>query len=205
MNQATRTNVSVLGVLFGLSAFFHGFFEALQGNTPTENLIINAVGESQLMWEHGGEPAMALIPNFLISGIIAMVFSIALIVWSVFFMHKKSGPTIYLVLFIVLLLFGGGIAQIIFIPWFWLVATRINKPLNWWREKLSPGLKAPLSKTVDLGAVDWRILADGCPCNRFHWIRALCPGSGSCALGHDVLSDRSASPPSSDLHLWFCV
>ena len=146
MNQATRTNVSVLGVIFGLSGFSHGLFEALQGNKPTEQLIINAVGESHLMWEHGGEPALALIPNFLVSGIIAMTFSIALIVWSIFFMHKKTGPTVYLILFIVLLLFGGGVAQIIFFPWFWLVATRISKPLNWWREKLPSRLKPRLAK-----------------------------------------------------------
>jgi hypothetical protein len=45
-----------------------------------------------------------------------------------------------------LLLVGGGVAQILFFPWLWLVGTRINKPLAWWRKILPGGPKATLGK-----------------------------------------------------------
>jgi hypothetical protein len=42
-----------------------------------------------------------------------------------------------LLLFIALLLFGGGVAQILFFPFIWLVSMRINSPLARWRKVLS--------------------------------------------------------------------
>ena len=116
----------------------HGFFEILQGNISTGSLFISAIGEAQRMWPHGNEYAFTLIPNFLITGIAAMLVGLAIVVWSLCFVHKKNGPTILLSLFVLLLLLGGGVAQLLFFPWIWLVSTRINKPLIWWR-KVLPG------------------------------------------------------------------
>jgi hypothetical protein len=50
-------------------------------------------------------------------------------------------------LFIALFLVGGGIAaQIVFAPVAWGVATRINKPLTWWRKALPEGIRGTLAK-----------------------------------------------------------
>jgi hypothetical protein len=46
----TRVTVTTIGVIFGLAGFNHGFFEFLQGNTPTDGLIIQALGEAQRFW-----------------------------------------------------------------------------------------------------------------------------------------------------------
>ena len=146
MNEATRTNVATLGTILGISGIFHGFFEGLQGPVPTSGFIISAIGDAQKMWPHGNEPAFTLIPNYLITGIAAMVVGFAAVVWSLGFVHKKFGPTIFLLLFILLLLVGGGIAQIIFFPFIWLVSTRINKPLIWWRKILPVKIHIPLGK-----------------------------------------------------------
>jgi hypothetical protein len=136
MNQATRLNVAVLGTIFGVSGMSHGFFETLQGNVPTGGTYIFAIGEAQKMWPHGNEPAFTLIPNFLLTGIAAMMVGLALLVWSLGFVHKKHGPTVILLLFMLLLLVGGGVAQLLFFPWLWLVSTRIHQPLDWWRKVL---------------------------------------------------------------------
>jgi hypothetical protein len=146
MNKATKTNVAVLGTIFGISGLFHGFFEALQGNTPTDGLFINAIGEAQQMWSHGTEPAFTLIPNFLITGAAAMLVGLIIIPWSLFFVHQKNGPTVLLLLFLLLLLVGGGVAQIIFFPFIWLVSTRIQKPLSWWKKTLPGGFQKFLSR-----------------------------------------------------------
>ncbi|NOK58911.1 MAG: hypothetical protein GFH27_549301n61 [Chloroflexi bacterium AL-W] len=65
MNCATRINVATIGVIFGVSGLTHGFFETLQGNTPTGGLLINAIsaGNSWTRWTEGGEGAFTIIPN----------------------------------------------------------------------------------------------------------------------------------------------
>jgi hypothetical protein len=146
MNKATRTVVATLGTIFGISGMSHGFFEILQGNISTGGLFISAIGEAQRMWPHGNEYAFTLIPNFLITGIAAMLVGLAIIVWSLGFVHKKSGPTTLFLLFVLLLLVGGGVAQILFFPWIWLVSTRINNPLTWWRKILPSKVQTSLGK-----------------------------------------------------------
>lgn len=136
MNKATRVNIATLGTVFGLSGMSHGFFEILQGNVPTGGLYIFAIGEAQKMWPHGDEPAFTLLPNFLLTGIAAMMVGFAIILWSHAFVHKRNGSTVFLLLFVLLLLVGGGVAQIVFFPFLWLVSTRIHRPLAWWRKVL---------------------------------------------------------------------
>lgn len=146
MNHSTRVNVATMGVVFGLSGMSHGFFEVLQGNVPTPGLLVSAIGEAQRMWPHGNEPAFTVIPNFLGTGIAAMVVGLALIVWSLGFVHQKHGPTVFLGLFVLLLLVGGGVAQVLFFPFFWLASTRIRRPLSWWRGVLPARLRAWLAR-----------------------------------------------------------
>ena len=109
-------------------------------------MFISAIGEAQRMWPHGNEPAFTLIPNFLITGIAAMLVGLTIIVWSLGFVHRKNGSTILFLLFVLLLLVGGGVAQILFFPWIWLVSTRINQPLIWWRKILPDKIQKPLGK-----------------------------------------------------------
>jgi len=145
MNKATRINVAALGTIFGISGISHGFFETLQGNVPTNGLFIFAIGEAQKMWPHGNEPAFTLLPSFLLAGISAMIVGFAIIIWSLGFVHRKNGPTILLLLFITLLLVGGGVAQILFFPFIWLVSIRINQPLTWWQKILPIQIRKPLA------------------------------------------------------------
>lgn len=145
VNSATQTITAMLGIVFGISGFGHGFFEVLQGYVPTNGLYIDAIGEAQCMWEYGKEPAFTLIPNFLITGIAAMLVSIAAIVWSAGFLHKKRGPLGFLLLFSLSLLVGAGVAQILIIPVIWAFSTRIHKPLVFWRKVLTSGIRRVLS------------------------------------------------------------
>ena len=146
MNKATKIIVATLGVIFGISGISHGLFETFQGNTPTGGLFISAIGEAYKMWPHGNEYAFTLIPNFLITGIAAMIVGLAIITCSVGFVHKSYGPTIFILLFVLLFLVGGGVAQIIFFILLWGVSTRINKPLTWWRKILPVRTRESLGK-----------------------------------------------------------
>ena len=51
-----------------------------------------------------------------------------------------------LLLFILLFLVGGGIGQVIFFTLTWAVATRINKPLTWWRRVLPEAFRKMIAK-----------------------------------------------------------
>ncbi len=136
INHATRVIVATLGVIFGIGGFGHGLFEALQGYTPTSGMLIDAIGQAHRMWEYGNEPAFTLMPNFLITGVAAMIVSLAIIPWSVGFLHRRNGSLIFLWSFVLLFLVGGGIGQVIFFTVGWAFATRIHKPLASWRRVL---------------------------------------------------------------------
>jgi hypothetical protein len=144
--NATRVIVTTIGVLFGIAGFNHGFFEFLQGNTPTNGLFIHAIGEAQRFWVHGTEDAFTIIPNFLISGLLSMILGLTIVIWSLWFIQTKYGRTVFLVLFILLFLVGGGVGQIFFFIPAWAFATRMNKPLTWWRKVLPQSTWPFLSK-----------------------------------------------------------
>jgi hypothetical protein len=135
--NATRVTATVIGVFFGLfSGINHGLFELLQGNTPTNGLFIHAIGEAQRFWPLGTEDAFTLIPNFMFTGIASMIVGLAIIIWSLWFLPGKHGSTVFLWLFILSFLVGGGIGQVAFFIPAWAFATRIDKPLTWWRKVL---------------------------------------------------------------------
>jgi len=135
--NATRVTATTIGVFFGLfSSINHGLFELLQGNTPADGLVINAIGEAQRFWVEGTEPAFTIIPNFMITGIVSMIVGLAIIIWSLWFLPSKHGRTVFLGLFILSFLVGGGIGQVAFFIPAWAFATRMNKPLTWWRKVL---------------------------------------------------------------------
>jgi hypothetical protein len=135
--SATRLIATTIGVFFGLfSGMNHGFFEILQGNTPTNGLFIHAIGEAQRFWPLGTEDAFTLIPNFMLTGIVSMIVGLAIVIWSIWFLPSKHGRTVYLGLFILSFLVGGGIGQVAFFIPAWAFATRMGKPLTWWRKVL---------------------------------------------------------------------
>ena len=147
MNRATKTIVSTVGVILGISGLDHGIFEILQGDQPTNGLIINAIGPDHIMWEHGGEGAFTILPTFLLTGILAITVGIAMIIWSVWFIDKKHGPLVFFLLNLLLFLFGGGIgAPVLIYPTAGIAATLIHKPLKRWQRILPVRIRPVLAK-----------------------------------------------------------
>lgn len=135
--NATRIIATTIGVFFGLfSGVNHGIFEILQGNTPTNDLVIQAIGEAQRFWPMGTEEAFTIIPNFMVTGIMSVIVGLAIVIWSIWFLPSKHGRTVFLGLFILSFLVGGGIGQVAFFIPAWAFATRMDKPLRGWRKVL---------------------------------------------------------------------
>jgi len=88
------------------------------------------------MWLYRTEEAFTIFPNFLVIGIITILVGNAILVWSVSFVQTKHGALVFLWLFLLLFLVGGGIAQVVLFLPAWVAATQINQPLTGWRKIL---------------------------------------------------------------------
>ena len=125
-----RVTAAAFGVYAGLLGFEHGFFETLQGNVVPKNVRIRAVSTWELPFPFGHEPALTLIPNLLLTGILAMIVALSVITWSTAFIQKKGGAVVLLLLSIVLFLVGGGFGPMSLLVPASLAAAGINRPFT---------------------------------------------------------------------------
>lgn len=144
--NATRVIASALGVMAGISGLDHGFFETLQGNIPTPGVMVEAIGPAQRMWVRGTEDAFTMVPNFLVTGILAMAVGVAIIVWSVRFIDSSHGSAVFLGLGALLFLVGGGVAQVVVVVLCFAVSRRIHRPATRPRRILPAGAAGALAK-----------------------------------------------------------
>jgi len=72
---------SILGIYGGLLGFEHGIGEILQGNLAVPDIKINAYGSAGLPFPFGHEPAMTLLPTYLVTGSVAALTAL-LILWG---------------------------------------------------------------------------------------------------------------------------
>jgi hypothetical protein len=141
---ATRWVVTVYGILVGLAGIEHGIFEILQGDIPTGGFLVDAIGDAYRFWPGAAERVFTVVPNFMWSGNLAVIFGSLVTIWSYNYIQRKYGATVFFLLAITLWLVGGGFAPIFLTLLASGAATRIEQPLNWWRNHL-PG-KASLVK-----------------------------------------------------------
>lgn len=106
--SATRTVVSTFGLLAGLAGIEHGVGEILQGSVRPEGPVIESWPDSKAFEILGGEPALTVIPNLLVTGIAAVIVAVAVLVWSVGFVDRRHGGLVLILLSVLLLLVGGG-------------------------------------------------------------------------------------------------
>jgi hypothetical protein len=144
--NATRIIVSTVGILCGISGIEHGFFETLQGSTAPGQLLISAIGPANRFWPGGTETALTIVPNFFVTGILAMLAGILVILWSAFFIQEKYGSAGFLGLSVFQFLVGGGFAQIFLVLMTTAAATQINTPWKGWRVLLPGSLRRLLSR-----------------------------------------------------------
>ncbi len=146
-NRTVHQSVSVFGAVIAISGLLHGYFEFLQGDRSTASFVIQSLGPENQNWLNG-EEAFTLLNTFRATGIAAIITSLFIITWSIGFIHRKSGPAIYLLLNTFLALTGGGISFILFFIPVMIYSTRIRKELSW-RKNASPG------KTMEFLSNSW--------------------------------------------------
>jgi hypothetical protein len=110
MRKATKTVAIWFGVVAGIAGIMHGYYEILQGSTRPEGVVIPSIGlpcVAEQAW-NACEPALTVVPNFLITGILAVILGLLVLVWSGWFIERRNGGVVLILLSVLLLLFGGG-------------------------------------------------------------------------------------------------
>ena len=107
---ATGTVVAVLGTVVGLAGVEHGLGEVVQGPGPPDGVLIMSWPDAAALEVLSGEPAMTVVPDLLVTGVLAIVVGLMVAVWSIGFAHRRHGGLVLIGLSFVLLLVGGGLA-----------------------------------------------------------------------------------------------
>jgi hypothetical protein len=137
VKRAIRTVAALFGAFTGIAGSEHGVFEVLQGYARPESLMIASMGppcDPEVAW-HACEPAMTVVPSYLISGILSIALGAIVLVWSLAFVGRKRGGLVLMLLSVALLLVGGGIFPPVFGILAGWVGTRVHTGLPWWRRR----------------------------------------------------------------------
>jgi len=119
----TRVAASAIGIFGGLGGASHGPSEMLQGNIAPNGLVIEAWPELTVL---AGEPAMTIIPSFLVTGVLTVIFGLLVAVWAAKFVQRKNGGLVLIFLSIIMLLVGGGLFPPVFGVVAGIIGTRIK-------------------------------------------------------------------------------
>ena len=165
MTNATRVTVTTFGTLAGLAGIEHGIGEVLQSNVAPSGVMILSWPGSGVFDLLSGEPAMTIIPNLLVSGILAILVSLVFLVWATMFVQRRNGGLILILLSAVMLLVGGGFGPPILGIIVGTAATRIDAPPVWWRTHLPGGSLRILAKmwpwSLVAGVIAWLSVLPG--------------------------------------------
>jgi hypothetical protein len=138
--SAAGLTASVFGVLAGIGGITHAIGEILQGNVAPSGLIINSWTEGPIAASMGGEPGMTIVPNLLVTGILNLIVSLAVVIWAAAFVQRKYGGWILILLSIGMLLVGGGFAPPIMGILAGVAGLGTGAPLTGWRTRLPENL-----------------------------------------------------------------
>ena len=164
MNKATTKLFLTLGILAGIMGIEHGIGEVLEGNRPTDGVFILSWPDSAFFEIMSGEPALTIIPNYLMTGILAIFFSSIFLFTLVKSNLDGKAVTLLFALLIFMLLTGGGFGPPILGIIAVLIACKSNSPLKLWSKlpsKIHSGLSRLWPWSFGLCLLGWLMLFPG--------------------------------------------
>lgn len=165
VKNATRLLVSCFGAIVAFAGFEHGIGEILQGNVAPSGLFIRSWPNSALFEVVAGEPALTIVPNLLVSGVLTVLLSLAFLAWAAVFVQRRHSALVLILLSVVLLLVGGGVFPPVLGLIVALVATQIHAPRSGWRGHVPSGVGRVLAAAwpwlFALAVVTWLSLFPG--------------------------------------------
>lgn len=165
MRSAARVSISTFSVIMAMAGIEHGIGEILQGSVAPPGMVFPSWPEAGFFRVVAGEPAMTILPNLLVTGILAVLFSLAYVIWALWFSERKRSVIILILLALAMLLFGGGLFPPVLAMLLALPGAHVGPLTAWFHDHLPQGLLRIL-KTAWLWSYAISILA---------WL-CLCPG-----------------------------
>jgi hypothetical protein len=110
--KTNRLAASVIGGIAGFISGFHGYYEIFHAKTVFYGLFFEA-DTGRLLYnvpssEWTGWVAMTIIPNFLITGIIVIIFSVIFFLWATLFIQRKNAGIVLIIMSLLMVIIGGG-------------------------------------------------------------------------------------------------
>ena len=165
MRSATQITVTTFGIIMGLAGLEHGLGEILQGNATPPGIMFPSWPNSAFFSTLAGEPAMSIIPNFLVTGILACLISLIYLMWATRFVTRKHTGLALIFLAVIMLLVGGGIFPPVIGIFIGVLATRIDTSSIEGHTQATVGLRSFLSKAWSLSfigcVIGWLLLFPG--------------------------------------------
>jgi hypothetical protein len=132
MNKATTILALTLGILAGIMGIEHGIGEVLEGYRPTDGLFILSWPDSAFFQIMSGEPAMTIIPNYLVTGLLAIFFSCVFLTVLVRLNLNRNTHIVLFALLILMLLTGGGFGPPVLGVLAVMIVLKRNSSLKTW-------------------------------------------------------------------------
>lgn len=125
-SSAIRIVVATFGILAALAGIEHGIGEILQGPGAPDGLMIRSWPDAEAMEVLQGEPALTVIPDLLVAGVLTVLVAAATAIWSVTSADRRNGGIGLIVLSAVLLVVGGGFGPALVLVILGIAATRVD-------------------------------------------------------------------------------
>jgi len=107
-DTATVVTVRVLGLLAAINAVDHGIGAITQGPGAPADPVYGSWAHVDAFDPLGGEPALTVIPDLLVSGLVTVMAAVALGAWVTLWPTRRHSGPVILGLALLLLLVGGG-------------------------------------------------------------------------------------------------
>ncbi len=131
----TRAIASTFGAIAGLSNLAYAAAEALERHArPTAGFFTL-----------NGQPAITILPDMLLTGVIGLCLSLAFTLCALFFAKRWQGGLAMLLIACLQIPFGAGLVRLFQAIIYSLVGTRIGRPLKFWAAILRQPSRSKLS------------------------------------------------------------
>ena len=138
----------VFGVLAGIGGLTHGIGEVLQGSVAVDGIILDSWATGPIARNMGGEPGITVLPTALAAGVATLLFSLAVLAWSILAVRTRRGGLILILLSVGMLLAGGGVGP----P---LIGILAGVVARWSPERLPRRVERSSARTRRLLARAW--------------------------------------------------
>lgn len=109
--------------------------------------MFDSLTEGPIAREMGGDPALSIVPNLLVTGILTLIVSCAVLIWSAAFVQRKRGGLGLMALSVgYYAVGGGGIGSPVAGILAGVAGTGIHARLAWWRNRIPTVIRIGLAR-----------------------------------------------------------